>query len=68
MGRFFFLLVLFLFPLLVVVVRFRSFFHCQAFLLHPGSAEGAADHTRITEDELALFGSVVAEVDRWYKR
>ena len=24
--------------------------------------------TDITEDGLALFGSVVAEVDRWYKR
>lgn len=39
----------------------------QAFLIHPASPE-AADDQNITEDALALFGSVVAEVDRWYKR
>lgn len=42
----------------------------QAFLAHPPTAAsaGAVSVTDITEDGLALFGSVVAEVDRWYKR
>ncbi|CAM9792577.1 unnamed protein product [Ascophyllum nodosum] len=35
----------------------------KAFLALPCLVDGA-----ITEDELALFGSVVAEVDHWYKR
>ena len=43
------------------------FFRCnaaeQAFITHPALVDGA-----VTEDELALFGSVVAEVDRWYTR
>lgn len=41
----------------------------QAFLAHPPTASaGAILPSDITEDGLALFGSVVAEVDRWYKR
>lgn len=37
--------------------------HTQALLLHPCTSSET-----ITENELALFGSVTAEVDRWYKR
>eukprot|EP00903_Cladosiphon_okamuranus_P020324 g18647.t1 len=41
----------------------------KAFLAHPTTASaGMVPVTDITEDGLVLFGSVVAEVDRWYKR
>eukprot|EP00752_Nemacystus_decipiens_P002026 g1941.t1 len=40
----------------------------KAFLSHPATAsEGAVTPTDITEDGLVLFGSVIAEVDRWVR-